>query len=166
MDNRNELIPIVRTTSPYTSPAQSFKEIHCEIINKIKEIIPNIELNNAMIEIYNCEYKTMKYHSDQSLDLAEDSYICIFSCYSNPESKSLRKLKIKEKGSDVESEIILKHNSVVIFSTELNNKVLRIANPEEKREFMKMKGMENQLTDFTYPDIDFTVSPSDLMKVL
>jgi hypothetical protein len=48
----------------------------------------------------------------------------------------------------------------------LNNKVLRIANPEEKREFMKMKGMENQLTDFTYSDIDFTVSPSDLMQVL
>ena len=44
LDNRNELVPIVRTTSSYTSPAQSFKEIHCEIINKIKETLnPNFK---------------------------------------------------------------------------------------------------------------------------
>jgi hypothetical protein len=183
-------------------------KIHFEIIDKIKEFMPNIEINNAMIEIYNSEYKTMKYHSDQSLDLAKDSFICIFSCYSNSETKNLRKLKIKDKSNNEESEIILKHNSVVIFSTEINkkyvhkivleenykndtlwlgltlrksktyikftddkpylqnNKILRIAEPKEKKEFMIMKRMENKLINFTYPDIDFTVSPSDLMNVL
>jgi hypothetical protein len=30
LDNRNELLPIVRTTSSYISPAQSFNEIHFE----------------------------------------------------------------------------------------------------------------------------------------
>ena len=208
LDNKNNLTPIVRTTSSYESPAQKFNEIHYNIIDNIKKVMPNTEFNNAMIEIYNCDYKTMKYHSDQSLDLAEDSFICLFSCYSNPETMNLRKLKIKEKGSEIENEIILKHNSIVMFSTSTNKKyvhkivleyhtkddtqwlgltlrksktlikfideipyfenntILRIADDKEKREFMKMKGMENQLTDFTYHDIDFTISPSDLMKVL
>ena len=38
---------------------------------------------------------TMKYHSDQALDLADNSYICIFSCYDNP--INLRTLRIKNK---------------------------------------------------------------------
>jgi hypothetical protein len=168
----------------------------------------DVEFNNAMIEIYNCDYKTMKYHSDQSLDLETDSFICLFSCYSNSQTTNLRKLKIKEKGSEIENEIILKHNSIVMFSTNTNKKyvhkivleshskddtqwlgltlrksktlikfideipyfenntILRFGNDDERREFMKMKGMENQLSDFTYPDINFTISPSDLMKVL
>jgi hypothetical protein len=207
-DNKNNLIPIVRTTSSYASPAQKFNEIHYNIIDNIKKVMPSTEFNNAMIEIYNCDYKTMKYHSDQSLDLAEDSFICLFSCYSDPGTTNLRKLKIKEKGSEIENEIILKHNSIVMFSTNTNKKyvhrivleshtkddtlwlgltlrksktlikfidetpyfedgsILRIADDKEKRKFMKMKGMENQLTDFTYPNLNFTISPSDLMKVL
>ena len=207
-DDANNLIPIVRTTSSYTLPAQKFNEIHYNIIRKIKEVMLDVEFNNAMIEIYNCDYKTMKYHSDQSLDLEADSFICLFSCYSNSQTTNLRKLKIKEKGSEIENEIILKHNSIVMFSTNTNKKyvhkivleshskddtqwlgltlrksktlikfideipyfenntILRFGNDDERREFMKMKGMENQLSDFTYPDINFTISPSDLMKVL
>ena len=46
----------------------------------------------------------MKYHTDQSLDLAEGSYICIFSTYENPLSLGIRKLKIKEKGKEERKE--------------------------------------------------------------
>jgi hypothetical protein len=208
LDNANNLIPIVRTTSPYSFPAQKFSEPHYDIIRKIKKVVHDVEFNNGAIEIYNCDYKTMKYHSDQALDLEADSFICLFSCYSNPQTMNLRKLKIKEKGSIKENEIILKPNSIVIFSTSTNkkyvhkivldshakdvtqwlgltlrksktfikfvdeipyfenNKILRIANDEERKEFMIMKGKENQLTYFEYPDIDFTTSPSDLMKVI
>jgi hypothetical protein len=208
LDKKYDLIPIVRTTSSYNSPAQEFTEIHYDIIKKIKEFFPEAEFNNGMIEIYNCDYRTMKFHSDQSLDLANDSHICLFSCYSNPETKNLRKLIVKEKNSDLESEIILKPNSVVIFSIDTNkkyvhkivlneqikddtlwlgltlrksktlikfigeipyfenNKILRIGNEEEIKEFMKMKGKENQIIGFSYPEINYTISKSDLMKVI
>ncbi len=32
----------------------------------------------------------MKYHSDQSLDLNENFYICLFSCYNDPNTKDLK----------------------------------------------------------------------------
>lgn len=55
----------------------------------------------------------MKFHSDQSLDLVSDSYICLFSCYCDCNSENIRKLQI--------SEILLENNSIVLFSTSTNN---------------------------------------------
>ena len=124
VDYKNDLIPIVRTTTSYNKPAQKFLPIHYDIIENIKKVsnIKDLELNNALIEIYDNQYRTMGFHSDQALDLTENSYICIFSCYDN--NSSLRKLKIKEKSTKKESEIVLDHNSVIIFSTETNKKYL------------------------------------------
>ena len=54
-------------------------KIHYDIIENIKKISGiDVKLNNALIEIYGSKYCTMGYHSDQSLDLDEKSYICIF----------------------------------------------------------------------------------------
>lgn len=123
IDYTNNLIPLVRTTTIYNNPMQQFLPIHYDLIKNIKKIsnIEDLELNNALIEIYDSKYRTMKFHTDQSLDLAKNSYICIFSCYNNP-STDIRKLKIKEKVTGECSEILLEHNSVIIFSTESNKK--------------------------------------------
>ena len=125
VDYKNNLVPIVRTTTNYNKPTQKFLPIHYNIIENIKKSskIEGLELNNALIEIYDSQYRTMGFHSDQAMDLAENSYICIFSCYDDPLS-DIRKLKIKNKETDEHSEIQLEHNSVTIFSTETNKKHL------------------------------------------
>ena len=224
IDYQNNLIPLVRTTTIYNKPPQIFLPIHYEIINKIKQVSddtkskPKLNFNNAMIEIYDSRYTKMGYHTDQSLDLEPDSYICIFSCYDNPLTPDIRKLKIKEKTTNNCSEFLLNHNSIVLFSLNTNSnhlhkivletntsntkwlgitfrlsktfiqhiafrlsktfipcdtvpyfyqskKVLRLANKEEKKAFMKYKGIENQTTDYVYPEIDYTVSVGDTISI-
>ena len=127
-------IPIVRTTTKYTIPTHNFSGIHHAIVSTINDEVqqgntnfPVLEFNNALIEVYNSTYKKMKYHSDQSLDLADDSYIGLFSCYERPEelsNQSLRKLKIQNKISGEESKFLLEHQSVVLFSTKTNTQFL------------------------------------------
>ena len=122
-----QLIPLVRTTTKYNNPLQKFNDIHYHIIEQIKSVtrIKNLEFNNALIEIYDNSYCTMGAHSDQALDLEDDSYICLYSCYENADTHNLRKLKINNKfDSNNISEIILEHNSIVIFSLNCNSKHL------------------------------------------
>jgi len=209
IDYKNNLIPLVRTTTIYNKPAQPFLDIHYNIINDIKRVsnIENIEFNNALIEIYEPSYHKMKFHTDQSLDLVDDSYICLFSCYKTPNCKNKRKLIIQNKITKELSEIILEHNSIVIFSTKTNqeyvhkiilenvqetslwlgitfrlsktyihfidntpyfyltNIPLRISTNEERREFAKHKGMENQFINYKYPEIYYTISIGDIMNI-
>lgn len=121
-------IPIVRTTTQYTIPAHNFSSTHHKIIACIndKSVKSNtINFNNALIEIYDLSYTKMKYHSDQCLDLASDSYIGLFSCYEKPDEltdQSIRKLKIKDKITNEEFEISLTHNSLVLFSLSANSR--------------------------------------------
>jgi len=121
-------IPIVRTTTKYNIPAHNFSAIHNGIIEAIisnTPQLPSLNFNNALIEVYESKYSKMKFHSDQCLDLANNSYIALFSCYENPKElteQSLRKLKIKDKTTNEEFEILLTHNSVVLFSTSTNSK--------------------------------------------
>lgn len=128
----NENISIVRTTTRYAIPATVFSNIHFLLIDHINETIAteNIDLpvqnfNNALIEIYDSSYSKMNFHSDQALDLEDSSFIALFSCYENPdelEEFHLRKLVVKDKRTEEEFEIILNHNSVVLFSIETNKK--------------------------------------------
>jgi len=133
----NELIPLIRTTSKYATPVQKFLPIHDEIMNKIKETfketldqnsegLNDIQFNNAMIEIYDSRYRKMRFHTDQSLDLKENSYICLFSCYENASQSpaDIRKLKIKNKTTDQHFEVLLENNSAVLFSTSINQQHL------------------------------------------
>lgn len=201
-------IPIVRTTSIYNTPAQKFLPVHYNIMDKIrKKFKKNILFNNALIEIYDSSYRTMKFHTDQSLDLEENSYICLFSCYENDSigNIDMRKLQIQNKTTKEYSDVILNHNSIVLFSTRNNHKhlhkiilesdksknkwlgitfrlsktyinfindvpyiypsdkILRIANNNEKNEFYKHKANENLYSEYVYPLIDYTISRSDTM---
>ena len=124
----DEVVPIVRTTSRYTIPTHKFSALHDEIIKSITnrtELLPEDSFNNALIEIYDIEYSKMKYHSDQCLDLADNSYIGLFSCYEKPdelEEHHNRVLKIKNKATNEEFDIPLTHNSFIFFSLEANTK--------------------------------------------
>lgn len=228
-DSERVIIPIVRTTTKYKRPVQEFSVYIDELIDNVKRELSNelsnsIEFNNAMVEIYDSMYSKMGYHTDQALDLYPNSYICIFSCYEYPSqltNNDIRKLRIKNKKTNEESEILLENDSIVIFSTETNKyclhkiildnncnnckynysnrwlgitlrlsktnivfnkfdnipyilndsnyssnnemKRLRIANEEERKEFYKYKKEENNSIDYEYPDIDYTISESDLM---
>ncbi|MBF4472420.1 MULTISPECIES: alpha-ketoglutarate-dependent dioxygenase AlkB [Flavobacterium] len=128
-------IPITRTTSIYNIPPHDFSPVHHQIIASLNTEIQNnpienlqsADFNNALIEIYDCNYSKMNYHSDQSLDLETGSFIGLFSCYENPDNlieKNIRKLKIKDKVSNEEYEIPLTHNSIILFSLETNKKFL------------------------------------------
>lgn len=130
---KNNLIPIVRTTSKYCIPAQNFADVHHLITNTINQTVkkdnlndfPIQNFNNALIEIYDSQYSKMNYHSDQSLDLEDNSFLGVFSCYEFPNNiseQNNRKLKIKDKTTNEEFEISLNHNSVILFSTETNMK--------------------------------------------
>lgn len=118
-----EHIPIVRTTTNLVKPSQYFKPIHHNIADKIKECFPSTMFNNAMVEIYTNEYRTMKFHSDLAMDLNPDSFIALFSCYNKP-PKTCRKLLVINKETNVECSINLLPNSVVCFSVQANTQHL------------------------------------------
>lgn len=135
-----EGIPIVRTTTKYLNPSQVFKEIHINLANQIEKIgnLSKNSLNNCLIENYLNTYKTMGYHSDQSLDLEPNSTIALYSCYEHPNLldellRPPRMLIIEPKDENVTKggdenknnniiEIPLPHNSVVLFSVKCNKK--------------------------------------------
>lgn len=214
-DYKDNLIPIVRTTTIYNKPSQRMSKIHYDLIESIKKITnKNMEFNNALIEIYDSNYRTMGYHSDQSLDLAENSYICIFSCYNIAQyndynSYDCRTLNIKEKLSGKCSDVTLEHNSIVLFSLSTNsehlhkivlntsliqnnrwlgitfrlsktfirfvneipyfyptNRVLKLADENEKKEFYKCRSLENKGIKYDYAEMNYTISASDLMLII
>lgn len=203
-------VPIVRTTTRYSAPAQRFLSIHEQLAQQIQKAAAlSIGFNNALIESYTNAYTTMGGHSDQALDLAGDSFIAVFSCYKNPERVNPpRKLIIesKEAGEGI-FDISLTHNGVVVFSVDTNRRYrhkivlsansrtpenqwlgvtfrtsktfvwfrdehayfgddtrLTLADDEQRREFYKLRGRENNETDFIYPRITYTISESDLMR--
>ena len=141
IDYKNNRIPIIRTTTQYKYPSQKFNSIHYDIIKSIKNItnINDLEFNNALIEVYDSTYRTMKEHTDQALDIADNSYICLYSCYNNiisnniisnnkplnNKKKYIRTLQIKEKENiNNKYNISLEHNSIVIFSKDINKSFL------------------------------------------
>lgn len=215
---KNDLVPIIRTTTPYNNPVQPFLPIHYDIMDNIrKKFKKNMLFNNAMVEIYDSNYHTMKFHTDQALDLEEKSYICLFSCYENVSNNPLdiRKLQVKNKTTNESFEVSLDNNSAVLFSTSDNhnhlhkiildqsnqsrkrktnspnqwlgitfrlsktfikfvhnipniyptNQILRLANSEEKKEFYKYKANENSSCQYTYPEINYTISKSDMLPL-
>lgn len=145
-----------------------------------------------MIEVYTSEYKTMGYHSDLAIDLVEGSSICIYSCYpnySNNSDKKQRKLMIKDKITKEIVEMPLLDGHCVVFNTDTNRKYLhkivgdcdwlgitfrlsktyakdlRLANDDEKKEFFRLRGIENKETDFKWGgNINYTINPGDLME--
>ncbi|MFD6875491.1 MULTISPECIES: hypothetical protein [unclassified Streptomyces] len=115
-------VPLVRTTTRYGSPARCFRAVHERLARTIQERAGlSVGFNNALIESYTNAYRTMGSHSDQALDLADESFVAVFSCYQHPEAGPPRKLIFESKGSDGEKfEIPLTHNGVVAFSVDSN----------------------------------------------
>jgi hypothetical protein len=202
-------IPIVRTTIKYSTPAQRFQSIHDRLAWQIETIASlGVGFNNALVENYTNAYATMGSHSDQALDLANESSIAIFSCYQYPDrADPPRKLIFESKESGDDSiEIPLTYNSVVVFSVDTNRRLkhkivldkssqppenqwlgitfrssktlmrfrdehpyflddtrLTLANDEQRQEFYYLRHRENNEPNFTYPQITYTISESDLM---
>jgi hypothetical protein len=115
-------VPLVRTTTPYRSSSQRFHEIHDRLAQEIQQGGWSCAFNNALIEHYTNAYSTMKRHSDQALDLAEESSIAIFSCYRDPDRPS-RRLVVKSKEAEgAVFEVPLVHGGVVAFSLATNRR--------------------------------------------
>jgi hypothetical protein len=214
----NNKTPIVRTTTVYQQCSQAFSPIHHTIIDGIRAAtgIETLDLNNAMLEVYDSRYKTMGFHTDQALDLNPNSCICLFSCYELGADAHPRVLTVKNKESGHQFEVPLVHHSVVVFSTATNRRHLHkieaaktqpkgyvdnrwmgftlrlaktfvkfndddvpylisagedevelreltMATDDDKGSFFKLKGRENRETDFEWPEIHYTISPSDRM---
>ncbi|MFI7007083.1 alpha-ketoglutarate-dependent dioxygenase AlkB [Streptomyces sp. NPDC050145] len=121
-------VPLVRTTTRYDRPAQRFRAVHERLARRIQEAagLPTT-LDNALIESYTNAYSKMGAHSDQALDLAEGSFIAVFSCYEHPEAGPPRKLIVEPKadgGSEPGPHTIpLAHNTVLVFSVETNRRL-------------------------------------------
>lgn len=118
-------VPIVRTTTRYRTPAQPFQALHARLARRIQEAasLP-IAFNNALVERYTSAYTRMGAHSDQALDLADASFIAVFSCYEHPEGVSPpRRLLVKPKGAvGPPVDIPLAHGCAVVFSVEANRR--------------------------------------------
>nr|WP_223245144.1 hypothetical protein [Streptomyces sp. CBMA156] len=118
-------VPLVRTTTRYGSPAQRFRPVHERLARRIREraALP-AGFNNALVESYTNAYRTMGGHSDQALDLADASFIAVFSCYQRPDPNPTRKLIVESKGPDGETfELPLAHHGVVVFSVGTNRRL-------------------------------------------
>jgi hypothetical protein len=115
-------VPIVRTTTQYAAAAQPFKPIHARLGEAIRESghLPQ-PFNNALVEHYTSAYAKMKRHSDQAQDLADGSWIAVYSCYREPERPS-RQLMVHPKESGAAFELPLEHGSVVVFSLDSNRR--------------------------------------------
>lgn len=115
-------VPIVRTTTSYFAAAQRFRPIHERLAQQIRESCSLSQpFNNALVEHYTNTYKTMKHHSDQAQDLADGSWIALYSCYRDPERPS-RRLFVQPKESGDGFEVPLEHGGVVLFSLDSNRR--------------------------------------------
>lgn len=118
-------VPLVRTTTAYAHPAQPFAAVHAWLARQVRASASLPEgFHNALLEAYTRDCVTMGAHSDQTLDLDDDSDIAIFSCYERPEAGvPSRRLLVesKERGGETFA-IPLPHHGVVVFSTDTNRR--------------------------------------------
>jgi hypothetical protein len=117
-------VPLVRTTTRYGNPTQCFRPVHERLARQVQEQAGiSGGFDNALIESYTNAYRTMGSHSDQALDLADGSYVAVFSCYQDRGAGPSRKLVFAAKESDEKLEVPLGHNSVVAFSIDANRRM-------------------------------------------
>ncbi|MFI8974946.1 hypothetical protein ACIGO9_18810 [Nocardia asteroides] len=114
-------VPLVRTTTRYGHPAQRFRPVHEQLARQIQARAGlAVGFNNALIERYTNAYATMGAHSDQALDMSEESSIAVYSCYRDPVSDPPRRLIFEAKASGEKFDIPLIPHSVVVFSVAMN----------------------------------------------
>lgn len=109
-------VPLVRTTTRYQRPAQTFRPVHLRLAEQLGRF------DNALVECYASAYATMGSHSDQALDLAHGSTIAVFSCYRDP-AQPPRKLLVESKEVAGRTfEVPLTHLTAVVFSLDTNRR--------------------------------------------
>jgi hypothetical protein len=114
-------VPLVRSNNLCHGASQQLSKAHKKIRQIILEYLgQTVIFNNVLIEQYDEAYTKMRYHSDQELDLDPSSTICIFTCYNDPFTTRLRKLRIQNKVTNKVENITLYHNSLVTFSAATN----------------------------------------------
>jgi len=115
--------PLVRTTTRYRQPAQRFGAIHEQLARQIQDRASvSLGFNNALIESYTNACVTMGSHSDQALDLADDSVIAVFSCYRHPEHPPRQLIVESKQPGSPPFEVPLLHRTAVVFSLETNRR--------------------------------------------
>ena len=133
-----EGVPIVRSTTRYTNPAHVFTDAHAEAADRVAAAHPERPcFDHALLEIYDQRYAKMGYHCDQSLDLADYTFIAILSAYDAPLPASgagMRRLCVKSKTTDERFELPMEPGTAIVFSTWTNTRylhkiVLRAAAP-------------------------------------
>lgn len=116
-------VPLVRTTTASPHPARPFRDLHDRIAAEVRQSggIP-CGFNNALVEHYTRAYATMKRHSDLALDLAEESWIAVYSCYRDPQRPSRRLVVTPKPPDGPDLELVLPHHGVVAFALDTNRR--------------------------------------------
>ena len=122
-------VPIVRTTAKYNCPSRPFtRRVQALADAVVAAGGLRTPLNNAMAEIYDCDYRTMGFHSDMALDLDAASHIAIYSVYDSPAGQpppaAVRSLVIVDKATGADRMLLLAPNTVTIFSVQDNSRFL------------------------------------------
>lgn len=110
---------LVRSTTRYVRPAFTMTEKHMK--QAIYAIDSSYVFNNVLVEVYDDNYTKMGFHTDQMQDIEENSNICIYSNYAcgfTPTSPRL--LVVKNKNTKEEQTLVMRHNSIIVFSTHTN----------------------------------------------
>jgi hypothetical protein len=118
-------VPLVRSMTAYDSPAQVMGPALQHLTAIVAPMLGAAAsaFNNVMVERYQSPYRTMGPHTDQALDLADASWICIFTCYNKPDTEDVRTLVCTDKATGDRADIPLRHNSCVAFSVEENRRM-------------------------------------------
>ena len=152
-------IPIVRTTTAYSIPSQPLASIHHQLITEIQKAMVDAygyftDFNNVMAEHYTPCSTKMGFHSDQALDLAASSYICILSLYEDENEPHPKKLVMKHKASGEVSALTLDHDSLVFFSTSTNDHFVHKIVSDEQKCTTDWLGLTFRLSDTFVQNID------------
>lgn len=112
--------------------------------------------------------KTTKEVSDIIL---EHNSVVLFSTTTNQEY--LHQIIFKSKTSNVlwlgitfrqSKTFIIFDNELPYFSTD--KKRLLLANTDQRKQLYRYKNFENTNVEYTYPDIDYTISTGDMISIL
>jgi hypothetical protein len=147
-------IPIVRTSTRYSTPAQHFRSIHEQLAQQVqKSASLSVGFNNALIESYtNAHNSVIVFSVDTNRRLKHK--IVLNTSTQSPENQWLG---ITFRMSKT---FVCFRDECAYFQDDAR---LTLANDEQKREFYHLRRRENNETDFIYPRITYTISESDMM---
>jgi hypothetical protein len=154
----NDSIPIVRTTTVDNQPVPDSYICLFSCYNHSP--------NPSDIRKLQIKEKNTKKNSERILD---QNSIVIFSTSIN--RKYLHKIVLESNKSDnkwlgitfrLSKTFVHFNNKLPLLSS---GKMLVLANDDLRKQFLKYRKLENLQVDFIYPEIDYTISKSDLLPI-